>query len=334
MSDRRTIRDTRIPVTVVTGYLGAGKTTLVNHVLAQAAGRRYAVIVNEFGDIGIDGELIDGGDEELIELNSGCICCVVRGDLIRTLRNLLSRKTDLDGILIETTGLANPGPVIQTFVADQILKAQCRLDSVLVLVDALHIEAQLTAKSDAADQIALADLIILNKATEATARLPAIKSKLRALNPIALIQATDRSRIDTQTLMTNYSFALDKVERHLETLPDHNHGHDHNHISEGGITSRSVRVAEQLDPVQLETWLQELLSVHGADILRTKGIVNIAGETRKLVIQAVHMMLEGDFAGDWATDEPRETRIVFIGRNLDDLPLRKGIIAAIAVPVV
>ena len=331
MGSGRAPIDTRVPVTVVTGYLGSGKTTLINHILAHPGGSKYAVIVNEFGDIGVDGDLIESGDEELIELNSGCVCCVVRGDLIRTLRDLVSRRTDLDGILIETTGLANPGPVIQTFVADQILQTQCRLDSVMVLVDALHIEAQLDAHSDAADQIALADLIVVNKATEATSRLSVIKTRLRSLNAIAPIQLTDRSRIDTRHLMSSHSFALDKVEAHLASLPEHDKSHAH--ISADGISSRTIRVTEPLDAQLLGNWLQDLLSIHGADILRTKGIVNVSGEDRKLVLQAVHMMLEGDFAGQWASTVQRETRIVFIGRNLDALPLREGIAVAIAAPV-
>ena len=156
-------KDARIPVTVLTGYLGAGKTTLLNRLLVDLTGKSFAVIVNEFGDIGIDGDLIETGDEELIELSSGCICCVVRGDLIRTMRNLLSEKPGLDGIVIETTGLANPSPVIQTMVIDQVIGAQCRLDSVVCVVDAVNVIEQLKHGDDAADQIAFSDHLILNK---------------------------------------------------------------------------------------------------------------------------------------------------------------------------
>lgn len=335
MPDGRVQTDSRIAVTVVTGYLGAGKTTLVNRLLADTQGRRYAVIVNEFGEIGIDGDLIESGDEELIELNSGCICCVVRGDLIRTLRDLLQRRPELDGILIETTGLANPGPVIQTFFADQILQAQCRLDSVVVLVDALHIQEQLASHGDAADQIALADRIILNKSSEATARLPEIESALRALNPFAPILRTDRSRIDPAELMNSQSFALDKIEPNLAALPQDHHIHHHHaqdHIAEGSITSVSVSTSRPVDAEKLEAWLQDMLAVHGKDVLRTKGICNVQREPRKLVVQAVHMMLEGDFTQPWAATETRETRLVFIGRNLDATALHDGLLSATSSP--
>ena len=187
--------DTRIPVTVVTGFLGAGKTTLLNRMLSDLSGKRYAVIVNEFGDIGIDGDLIETGDEELIELSSGCICCVVRGDLIRGLRNLLAEKPGLDGIVIETTGLANPSPVIQTLVIDQVIGAQCRLDSVLCVVDAVNIVTQLASGTDAADQVAFSDHIVLNKVDDAALPIDDIEARLRRLNPFAPITRANRADV-------------------------------------------------------------------------------------------------------------------------------------------
>ena len=317
--------DTRIPVTVVTGFLGAGKTTLVNRLLSKPGGRRFAVIVNEFGDIGIDGDLIRTGEEELIELSSGCICCVVRGDLIRSLRNLLAEKPDLDGIIIETTGLANPSPVIQTLAIDQTIAARCRLDSVLCVVDAVHVLDRLADTADAADQIAFSDHLVLNKADDAAVPLDDIEARLRMLNPFARIVRANRADVPAGDILDRHGFDLDRIAAQLAPDADgdghghghgHEHGHVHDHIEASGIASVSLSCAAPLDGARLEEWLTGLLARHGSDILRTKGILSVAGEDRKLAVQAVNMMLEGDYIGDWG-DEARRSRLVFIGRRLD-----------------
>lgn len=320
MPDTSPSQDARIPVTVLTGYLGAGKTTLLNRLLTDLAGKSYAVIVNEFGDIGIDGDLIETGDEELIELSSGCICCVVRGDLIRTMRNLLSEKPGLDGIIIETTGLANPSPVIQTMVIDQVIGAQCRLDSVVCVIDAVHVTEQLKHGADAADQIAFSDHLILNKVDDAALPVADIEAQLRRNNPFAPITRTNRSDVPAGQILNRQSFALERVETQLEPIADDHH---HDHIDATGIASVSLTCAQPFDAEKLEVWLQDLLARHGTDILRTKGIVSIAGEDRKLALQAVNMMLEGDFIGEWGA-EARHSRLVFIGRRLDRDKLNTG----------
>jgi len=312
--------DTRVPVTVVTGFLGAGKTTLLNRLLSEVSGRRFAVIVNEFGDIGIDGDLIDTGAEELIELSSGCICCVVRGDLIRGLRTLLSERPDLDGIVIETTGLANPSPVIQTLAIDQVIGAQCRLDSVLCVVDAVRILDQLAEGGDAADQIAFSDHIVLNKVDDAAEPIGDLKSRIRQINPFAPITRANRSAVPARDVLDRHGFDLDRIEAQL--VPDSGE-HDHDHIDKTGITSVSLSSDTPLAAAAVEDWLQELLARQGSNILRTKGILSIEGEDRKLVLQAVNMMLEGDYVGTWEAG-PRRSRLVFIGRNLDREGLRKG----------
>jgi len=307
--------DIRIPVTVVTGFLGAGKTTLLNRLLSDLSGRQLAVIVNEFGDIGIDGDLIESGAEELIELSSGCICCVVRGDLIRTLRRLVAERPTLDGIVIETTGLANPSPVIQTLAVDQVIAAQCRLDSVVCVVDAVRILDQLAHSTDAAEQIAFSDHLVLNKVDDASAATGAIEARLRALNPFAPITRANRSDVPADRILDRHGFDLERIEALL--APDHgDHHHHHDHIDRSGIVSVSLTATAPLDADLVEAWLQGLLARHGSDILRTKGILSIAGEDRKLALQAVNMMLEGDYIGDWG-DRPRVSRLVFIGRNLN-----------------
>ncbi len=350
----------RIPVTILTGYLGAGKTSLLNRILSQDHGRRYAVIVNEFGEIGIDGDLIIGGDEELFEMNNGCVCCTVRGDLIRTLHALLNRPTSMgvsgdpsaaafDAILIETTGLADPGPVAQTFFVDAFLLARTRLDSITTLVDARHIEARLTDSREAVEQVAFADLIVLNKTdlVDETG-LQTIEARLRGLNPLAAIHRALRADIDPARVLDRGAFDLERIvelePQFLQVAAAQGHlghgepGHVHDeacdhrdanavqdHRHDDDIRSICLSHSQPMDARKVSDWLKDVLAAQGARILRTKGIIHVHAESRRLVVQAVHHLLEGDFQGAWPPAVTPHTRLVFIGRQLDGAALRAGL---------
>jgi G3E family GTPase len=331
--------DGRIPVTVLTGHLGAGKTTLLNRILSEPHGRRYAVIVNEFGETGIDGDLIVSADEELFEMNNGCICCTVRGDLIRTLHALLAKGGSFDAIIIETTGLADPGPVVQTFFVDHYLQARTVLDSVTTLVDARHIGLRLADSREAREQIAFADQIVLNKAELASeAELAAIEARLKAINPLAPILRAQRANVPLDQLIGRGGFDLARIVS-LEPaflqadarghVHDEHCGHDHDHAEhdhqhDSDIGTVALRSDAPMDGGRISAWLNALLASKGADILRAKGIIDVAGEERRLVFQSVHMLLEGDFQRQWHSGEARASRLVFIGRHLDRRLLAAG----------
>ena len=328
----------RIPVMVLTGYLGAGKTTLLNRIVTGAHGKRYAVIVNEFGEIGIDHDLIVAADEELFEMSNGCVCCTVRGDLVRTVHQILGRQGRFDGIVVETTGLADPGPVVQTFLVDPVLQARTMLDSVTTVVDAKHIGLRLADSREAAEQIAFADQIVLNKvALVGEDALIAIEARLRKLNPLAPIHRTNRADVALDKLLDRRGFDLGHILS-LEPdfldpdAPDHVHdehcGHDHHH--DDGIRSMALAADRPLDAGKVEAWLNALVAAKGQDILRAKGILDVAGDDRRLVFQAVHRLLEGDFQQAWRPDERRYSRLVFIGRNLDRAVLETGFAACAA----
>lgn len=312
----------RIPVTLLTGYLGAGKTTLLNRILSEAHGKRYAVIVNEFGEIGIDGDLVVGADEEVFAMNNGCLCCSVRGDLIRIIGGLMKRAGGFDGILIETTGLADPAPVAQTFLVDDEVRERTALDSIVTVVDARHIEARLDDSDEAEEQVAFADTILINKTDLADeGGLAAVEARLRAINPMARLLRTRRCDIDLGAVMGSGAFDLDRL---LALDPELLDGHAHHHEHDEGVGSVSFRLDRPLDGRRFVDWIGMLLAIRGADILRSKGILDFAGEDRPFVFQGVHMLQEGDFAPAWRPGQPRESRLVLIGRNLDAAVLRAG----------
>jgi G3E family GTPase len=309
-----------IPVTVLTGYLGAGKTTLLNRILTEQHGKTYAVIINEFGELGVDNDLVVESDEEVFEMNNGCICCTVRGDLIRILGGLMKRGKKFDGIIVETTGLANPAPVAQTFFVDEDVKARTRLDAIVTVVDAKHLAARLEDSPEAADQIAFADVIVLNKLDlVSTAELAAVEEKIREINRYAEIHRATRGDVGIDKLLGLNAFDLSRV---LESVPDFLEEDSHTHNEH--LTSISLTAEAPLDPEKFQAWIGHILQTQGEKLLRTKGILSYKGENRRFAFQAVHMIADGDFVAPWKSGEPRVSRIVFIGRDLNRPQLRRG----------
>jgi G3E family GTPase len=316
----------QIPVTVLTGYLGAGKTTLLNRLLTEEHGKRYAVIVNEFGEIGIDNELVVNSDEEVFEMNNGCICCTVRGDLIRIIGNLLKRRGRFDAILIETTGLADPAPVAQTFFVDEEVRAAAKLDSIVTVVDAKNVLARLNDSHEAAEQIAFADVILLNKTDLVPEpELVALETRIRAINPTAVVHRTERCAVPVGEVMGRRAFDLDRI---MAIEPDFLGEDAHEH--DDTVKSVALRETRPLDPNKFNSWIRQLIAEKGQSILRSKGILDIKGSPNRLVFQGVHMLIEGGDGKVWANGEKHDSKIVFIGRDLDTAALAAGFAACIA----
>jgi G3E family GTPase len=348
-----------IPVTVITGFLGAGKTTLLNRILTENHGKRIAVIENEFGEIGIDHQLVIQSDEEIFELNNGCICCRVRGDLIRILAKLSQRRDKFDSVLIETTGMADPGPVAQTFFTDEEVKESFVLDGIVTVVDAKHVSLHFDDMREVREQIGFADVILLNKEDLVSpAEFTALEQRIRKMNPMAKLYRKKDCAIALDKVLNVGGFDLkralqlepdfleaaghdhehDHDEEHCDD-PDchdeshHHHEHDedehHDHHHAEDVTSVGIRAKGELDEHKLSEWLGTLLRTKGQDIFRMKGVLAVKGRDMRFVFQGVHMLMDGKPDRPWGND-PRENAIIFIGRNLDRAELNAGFRSCLA----
>lgn len=314
----------KIPVTIISGFLGAGKTTLVNHLLAQSDAASTGVIVNEFGQQGVDGELIYAEEKAVIEIRNGCVCCTVRADLVEGVRQML-RQDDyaINRLIVETSGLADPGPVLQTFLADADLLQQVYLESVITVVDAVNVH-RLEHDDIAAEQIAFSDLIVLNKAELADqTRLENVKARLRTLNPTARILPASHAQLPLDALIGQQRFSLSDILEIEPGLLTEEHDHEH----DSSIQSCSVHCDGDIDPTLFNRWINRLVAEQGEQLMRTKGILSFPGEARQFYFHSVHMLVEARPGKLWPRDNKRSNVLVAIGRHLDEVALRTGFFA-------
>jgi G3E family GTPase len=314
----------RVPVTILTGFLGSGKTTLLNRILSEEHGKRIAVIENEFGEMGIDQALVINADEEIFEMSNGCICCTVRGDLIRVLANLMKRRDKFDYVLVETTGLADPGPVAQTFFMDDEIRAEFKLDGVVTLVDAAHIEQQLGRSDESTEQIAFADVLVLNKTDLVHGEtLDRLEARLRDINRMARVVRSARANLPVDTVLNLGAFDLNQVLERRPTFLEVERTWVAQHEHDDEVSSIAIERDGDVDPEKLNAWIGKLLRERGVDIFRMKGFISLAGESRRFVFQGVHMLFEGK-PDRPCGDVPRRNQLVFIGRNLDEQSMQQG----------
>ncbi|CAI9095175.1 OLC1v1031057C2 [Oldenlandia corymbosa var. corymbosa] len=338
--------DDRIPATIITGFLGSGKTTLLNHILTSNHGKRIAVIENEFGEVDIDGSLVashSSSNEDIVMVNNGCLCCTVRGDLVKMLLELVrNRRDSFDHIVIETTGLAKPGPVIETFCSDELLSGEVKLDGVVTLVDSKHAMQHLNevkprfVVNEAVEQVAYADRIVLNKIDLVSeAELEALLRRIKLINGMAQIKQARFGVVDMDFVLGVGGYDLDRIESEVqsenshcvhghESGHDHHKGHHHDHVHDSAVSSVSIVSEGTLDLDEVDDWIERLIEEKGDDLYRLKGVLSVSGSEERYVLQGVHSILDGCPGKTWGPNEKRISKLVFIGRNLDETALRKG----------
>lgn len=314
----------KISSTIITGFLGAGKTTLLNRILSNSPGKRIALIINEFGEVGIDNQLVIESEEEVIEMNNGCICCTVRGDLIRIIGKMVEKGEKYDHIIVETTGLADPAPVIQSFIVDDVMRENTELDAVITVVDSKHIGEHWDS-AEVEEQLAFADVIVLNKNDLVSPQeVDGLEKRITKINAIATILRTANCEMDAGSLLNLKKFDLQNA---LSVDPNFLSEDAHEHDS----SVYSISISEQgiIDGDKLSKWLLEFLQLYGQDIFRMKGVLNVDDEDRRFVFQGVHMTLDGRPGRPWKPDEQRRNELVFIGRNLDEKAIREGVMSCL-----
>ena len=321
---------TKASVIILTGFLGSGKTTLLNRILTAEHGRRVAVIVNEFGEVGIDHHLLLSSNQEVVQMNNGCVCCTVRGDLVRSFFQLIEHRDKFDTVVIETTGLAEPAPVAQSIYADERIRAQFTLAGVVTVVDAKYIPMRLEESAEACEQVAFADLIVLNKTDLSTPeKLDETEHQLARLNKVAKIHRTKNSEMDLSAIFDigsiDFSPKLADYESHPNASHDghsHHGHHHHNHLQD--IDTVCIEQPGELDGLKVSMWFRSVIGELGDKILRMKGILNLKGDSDQFLLQGVHWDFEGRPGRAWDAEEERINRLVFIGRALDRKKIAEG----------